>query len=161
MKIDNFELTNFYDLNHNQKSMVLEWRNNENIKKWMYGSSNISKKDHFDFCDSLQNDNNKRYFLVSKDHEYLGVVYFTGITEEETCFGLYANPETTGVGRILESISIKYAFDILKVKKLSLEVFSENKQVANLHKKYNFHVSCEKTVNNKKVICMELKNENR
>ena len=66
-----------------------------------------------------------------------------------------------GVGRILEQISIDYAFDVLKVNGLQLEVFADNIQVRNLHKKFNFKETGTKMINNKEVICMELKNENR
>jgi len=49
----------------------------------------------------------------------------------------------------------------MKLNKLKLEVFSDNKLVINLHKKFNFKETEVKVVNNKEVICMELKNENR
>ena len=53
-----------------------------------------------------------------------------------TDFGLYSNPfeKVAGVGRILEEICIKYAFELLKLDTLKLEVFDENIQVKNLHK---------------------------
>jgi RimJ/RimL family protein N-acetyltransferase len=40
--------------------------------------------------------------------------------------------------------------------KLTLEVFSDNKQVVNLHKKFGFEIVSEKNKNGKKVFCMEL-----
>ncbi len=163
MKIHDIELTNFIDLTDDQKLMILEWRNNESIRRWMYGSDVISKKDHFDFFDHLKSSKNKKYFLLSKNMEDIGVIYFTDIEEDKTYFGLYANPNVkiAGIGRILEAVSIDYAFDILKINTLKLEVFFDNKQVINLHKKYKFKVTNEKFVNNRKVVCMELKNENR
>jgi UDP-4-amino-4,6-dideoxy-N-acetyl-beta-L-altrosamine N-acetyltransferase len=66
------------------------------------------------------------------------VVNFTNIDhlKKECYFGLYANPfeKIAGVGRILEEICIKYAFDILKLNTLKLEVFSNNKKAINLYK---------------------------
>ncbi len=55
-----------------------------------------------------------------------------------------------GVGRILEELSIDFAFNSLNVSKLKLEVFEDNIQVINLHRKYNFKKIGEKFVNNNK-----------
>ena len=72
-------------------------------------------------------------------------------------FGFYANPfvKIMGVGRILELVSLYFAFKELKLDKLTLEVFSDNKQVVNLHKKFGFEIVREKIENSKKVFCME------
>ena len=75
--------------------------------------------------------------------------------------GIYANPKSKGVGKILlENIS-KYAFEELKVKKVFAEVFSENQKAYKLYKKFNYKVFDKKIVNNKEVICLELKYEDR
>ena len=156
------KLINFIDLINDEKKMVLEWRNNLNIKKWMYTQDDITLESHLNFIDSLKNSKEKLYFLIKKEDENIGVIYFTNLTKKEVYFGLYANPtmKIFGIGRILEEISIDFAFNELKVENLKLEVFEKNIQVINLHKKYNFKKSGEKFVNNKKVICMELSCEN-
>ena len=75
--------------------------------------------------------------------------------------GIYANPESKGVGKILLENITNYAFEELKVKKVFAEVFSKNKRAYELYKKFNFQVFDTKTINNKEVICLELKYENR
>jgi len=159
----NSVLINFINLTSNEKEMVLAWRNHPNIKRWMYTQEDISLENHLNFIKSLENNNEKLYFLVKKEDEYIGVIDFTDLHNSHIYFGLYANPMTKvlGVGRILEQISIDYAFDVLKVNGLQLEVFADNIQVRNLHKKFNFKETGTKMINNKEVICMELKNENR
>ncbi|MFY4808225.1 UDP-4-amino-4,6-dideoxy-N-acetyl-beta-L-altrosamine N-acetyltransferase [Aliarcobacter butzleri] len=156
------KLINFIDLSFEEKKMILEWRNNPNIQKWMYTQDEISLENHLKFIDSLKISKDKLYFLVQKNNENIGVINFTNLTENNIYFGLYANPVTKilGVGRILEEISIDFAFNTLKIKKLKLEVFEDNIQVRNLHKKYKFKENAEKFINNKKVICMELNYEN-
>jgi len=163
MMIENIELKNFIDLSDREKLMVLDWRNNENIMKWMYGSDRIEQASHFEFIKSLRKDQERQYYIVVQDNINIGVIYFTNIGSRSTEFGLYANPDTKipGAGRILEKVCIAYAFDTLKVKKLKLEVFADNIQVINLHKKFNFKEVARKVVNKKEVICMELENENR
>ncbi len=159
------ELIDFVDMGFEEIEMVLEMRNNNEIKRWMYNKDDIELDSHLQFINTLLFDTIKQYFLVRKDEQYLGVVDFTNIDNKtkECDFGLYANPfiKTAGIGRILEEICIKYVFDVLKLKKLKLEVFSENEKALKLYKKYNFKEVDSKMINNKRVVCMELKNENR
>jgi len=161
----NILLINFIDLTYKEKVMVLNWRNHTHIKKWMYTNSDISIETHLAFIQGLKEKKENKYFLIKQDEEFLGVIDFTNFNKIENSiyFGLYANPEIKipGIGRILEKTSIEYAFNILNVAILKLEVFSENKQVRNLHKKFHFIETTQKVINNKDVICMELKNENK
>ena len=163
MKFGDIKLTNFVELTEDKIKKVLLWRNNAEIRKWMYTTDVISYAEHLNFIDHLNNDHGKKYFLVAKEDEDIGVISFTDIGKDAVCFGLYASPETCvpGVGRILESVSIDYAFKEIKAEKLMLEVFIDNKRVINLHKKFGFKKTREIIVNGKEVVCMELVNENQ
>ena len=46
------KLINFTDLSNDEKKIILEWRNNPNIKKWMYTQSDITLESHLNFIDS-------------------------------------------------------------------------------------------------------------
>lgn len=166
MIIKQCELVDFISLSYDEKVMILKWRNHFEIKKWMYTTEDITLNNHLTFIENLKfKKSNKQYFVVKKSEEYIGVINFINInTELKECeFGLYANPfnNISGIGRLLEEICIEYVFKNMQFQKLKLEVFSENMQVRNLHKKYKFHEKSTKIINNKKVICMELKNEDR
>lgn len=158
MKLENIKLINFIDLSLEEAKIVLSWRNHSSINKWMYTQDEILLEKHISFINSLKTKEDSVYFLVKKNDDYIGVVYFTNLIEKDIYFGLYSNPNNkiAGIGRVLEEFSIDYAFNTLKVEKLKLEVFEDNIQVRNLHKKYNFKEIGEKVVNGKKVICMEL-----
>jgi UDP-4-amino-4,6-dideoxy-N-acetyl-beta-L-altrosamine N-acetyltransferase len=161
---NNIELLNFVNLSLDEKKMVLDWRNHPNIKKWMYTQEDITLNNHLKFLEQLAENKDKLYFLVKKNQKFIGVVDFYNFYNKTSAeFGLYSNPynKIPGVGRILEEVAIDYAFKNLKIKKLKLEVFAENIQVINLHKKYKFVETSSKIINNKKVICMELINENK
>ena len=154
------ELIDFTDMTLEEKKMVLSWRNDVSIKKWMYNQDDIELENHLQYIDSLETLKDKQYILVKKDENYIGSVYFTSINFEvkTTEFGLYANPlkKIAGVGSILEQICIKYAFELLKLDTLKLEVFDENIKAKSLYKKYNFQEVAKKEVDGKDVICMEL-----
>ena len=163
MKLNNACLINFVELNKDTQLKILTWRNHPSIKKWMYTNDDILIDNHVNFISSLKDARDKQYFLVDKEEQQIGVIYFTNIdkNKKECEFGLYANPfeKIAGVGQILEEICIKYAFDILKLKKLKLEVFSDNKKALNLYRKFNFKETDRKIVNDRDMICMELENE--
>lgn len=164
-EIKSIELIHFTDLSLKEKKSVLEWRNHEEIKKWMYNQNDITWQEHLNFIDSLRSCDSKRYFVVKKSGIYLGVIDFVAIdfTKRECYFGLYANPfeQLPQKGKILLQTGIKYAFDILKLEKLKLEVFADNEKAINLYKKQGFYESGKKTLDKRDIICMEHLNENR
>ncbi len=165
MIIDDCLLKNFFILSEDEKFKVLKWRNHDDVRLWMYNANIISLTDHLEFINKLENDSKNKYFLVVLNKNNIGVVYFNNINyEQKECeFGLYANPyaKLEGVGKILVEISIKYAFNILKLKKLKLEVLTTNKRAIKLYQKYNFMETGIKIVNDKYIIQMELKSEDR
>ena len=153
------ELIDFVDLSVKEKLMILNWRNDENVQKWMYSQEDISIEDNFDFIGGLQFSTNKQYLVVKKQGMYVGVIYFTDIdfNKKQCYFGLYANltEKSIGKGRILEKICSKYIFGLLSFQKIKLEVFSSNEKAINLYRKCNYKKIGMKSVNNNKVIFME------
>ena len=160
--MENIKLLNFIDLNMEEKEMILKWRNHPDIRKWMYNQDEIKFEEHLNFIDSLKLRKDKLYFLVKKEDDFIGVIDFTQLVNKESVhMGIYSNPNINGNGKILLNKIIDYSFNNLKVKRVFSEVFAENDKAHNLYKKFNFKDISEKIVNNKKVICMELENENR
>ena len=158
--MQNIEWLNFIDLKLEEKKMILKWRNNPNIKKYMYTKDDISLENHLKFIDSLKNSKDELYFIVKKDDQYIGVIDFVNIKlNESLIMGIYTNPNLKGNGKILLETIINFSFNILKVKKIFAEVFFENERAFSLYKTYGFKEYADKIINNKKVICMELKNE--
>ena len=89
------ELINFTDLTDEQILMVLRWRNDERIAKFMKNKS-VSEQEHRNFISNLKNDETKRYFLVKEDSDYISVIDFVDIAADSCEFGIYANPELKG-----------------------------------------------------------------
>ena len=160
-KLGGVELIDFVDLTLKEKLMILDWRNSDNIRKWMHSQDEISIEGHVNFIDDLLFSKDRQYMVVKRDSNYFGVVYFNKIdfNRKQCYFGLYANPfnKIGGVGKTLQEVGVKYIFDLLKLKKIKLEVFKINIRAINLYKKFNFIEMNEKTVNGRKVNCMEFK----
>lgn len=154
------QLIDFVDLSAEEKTMILSWRNHESIRKWMYQSKPISLSEHHNFINSLVQNTTKQYLVLKTQQGYLGVIDFLNIDyKHKVCkFGLYANPDVlvAEVGGVLQKASIIYAFEILNLKTLKLEVFSNNMRAINLYKKFKFKVTGHKMINQQKVLCMQL-----
>jgi UDP-4-amino-4,6-dideoxy-N-acetyl-beta-L-altrosamine N-acetyltransferase len=154
-------LINFTDLSFNEKIMVLEWRNHPQTRKWMYTQDEISLENHMNFIESLKTREDKLYFVMKKEDEYLGVIDFYNFENNLCEFGLYSNPNTSSVGKIMMNKIVNYAFDTLNSNLLIAEVFSDNIKAIKLYDRFNFQETKRKIISDKEIICMELQNENR
>lgn len=148
-------LINFVELMDNQKLMILNWRNNENVRSWMCNPYTISKEDHFEFMLKLKNDKTKQYHLVFLEEQPIGVIYFTNIVTNSAEIGIYANPQMRGVGKVLMNALIEYGFSTLGVKILIASVFSDNERAKHLYEKFDFTETARRFYKGREMIVME------
>jgi UDP-2,4-diacetamido-2,4,6-trideoxy-beta-L-altropyranose hydrolase len=152
------DLCNYVNLNENDKILALNMRNHPEVKKWMYNQEGISEEDHHEFIKNLEGDTERRYFLVKQEDNIIGSINFSKIDLLNSVeFGIYTNPflQIKGAGRLLELVMSKYAFIELNVKKIKLEVYSDNKRAINFYKNCSFSPFYTKKVDRKNIICME------
>jgi len=83
-------LVDFTDLSLEEKKMVLAWRNDKRVRRWMFDKEEITLSAHLAYIESLKNKRDKRYFLVKRSGEAIGVVDFVDITKKSATFGVYA-----------------------------------------------------------------------
>ncbi|MBT5935836.1 UDP-4-amino-4,6-dideoxy-N-acetyl-beta-L-altrosamine N-acetyltransferase [Sulfurimonas sp.] len=155
----NTQLLNFTQLSKQELEMTHNWRNTKSVQKFMLNPLDISLKSHLDFVSSLNNRDDKLYFLVKYENNYIGVIDFTQIKGKGCMLGLYKNPQTHNVGDILLNIISEYAFDTLKLAIIGAEVFSDNTQAIMLYKRHSFQEKSRKNLETRELIYMELKNE--
>lgn len=151
----------FTDLSATETEMVLSWRNHPDVRSRMLHPDEISLNEHLRFIESLKNRSDKRYFLVQKATDYLGVVDLTDITATSAELGTYANPDLRGVGKTVMAALIDYAFTTLRLTKLIANVFSDNEKAKYLYSTFNFTETGRTTHNGREMICMERNNDNR
>jgi UDP-4-amino-4,6-dideoxy-N-acetyl-beta-L-altrosamine N-acetyltransferase len=93
--VGNYTFKNFINLSEQELMMVLEWRNNEAIRKWMTNTEPISLENHLKFVGSLSHRDDLYYWVVFKDDLPVGVVDIFSINRNEDSAetGYYLNPE--------------------------------------------------------------------
>ena len=151
-------LCNYVNLNEKDKILALSMRNHPEINRWMYNQDSIPKATHCEFIKSLENKIDRRYFLVKKKENIIGSINFSEINLYNSVeFGIYTNPflQHQDAGKLLESAASEYAFIELNVKKIKLEVFSDNERAISFYNKCGFKLIDTKKVNHQNIICME------
>ena len=132
-------------------------RNHSGVRVWMTNKEIITIKEHYKFLENLEDDKTKQYFLVKKKDIIVGSISFVNLDYgESTDFGIFVNPyiDFQGAGRLLESSAANYAFKVLNVKKIFLEVFEDNVRALDFYKRVGFKILDTKEVSQKIVIKM-------
>ena len=152
-------LKNFTELSQEEKEMVLQWRNHDTVRRWMYQKDPIALEDHLSYIDSLEHREDRCYFLVKKGDLPIGVIDFTSINKEQKSaeIGLYAAPTLKGVGKDLMRAIIEYGSKQMGLQRLLANVYKNNERAIKLYKTYGF----DEVNRDNELIYMELTNENR
>lgn len=146
---EEIELINYVNLRDEEKVLVLEMRNHQEIKKWMFNQTVITEKEHSSFIQNLKYDLSRQYFIVKHKDNIIGSVNFSKIIPNNYAeFGLYVNPyiKINGMGKLLNYASGYYAFKKLNVNKLKLKVLSKNERAINFYKKCGFRLFKKQTM---------------
>ena len=142
--MDGIKTKNFINLSAEEKEMVLGWRNQESIRKWMYSDTIISSKEHADFLSNLTKDKNNSYWVAENGDEILfGTISLNKIDfkNKHAYIGIYSNPynEIKNRGHLLIQCIKKLAFEIAGLHTLKLEVIANNQKAINFYKKSGFN----------------------
>lgn len=119
------------------------WRNAPSIRLNMYTRHAISKEEHQAWWDKVQQRNDQQYFMFEMNGIPAGIVAFNDLdtNNQHSFWAFYASPEAPrGTGTKMEFLALEYAFNTLKLQKLSCEVLAFNEAVIKLHKKFGFEV---------------------
>ena len=127
------------------KMKVLQWRNNEIVRKSMITQDPISEANHLAWWERLSSDQGKRLLLVEDSRGAVGIVTFFGIEQKSGWWGFYPAEDADGniradiVGWIaLEQAALSYAFDVIGLDTLLCETRHDNLSVLGLHDRMGF-----------------------
>lgn len=143
--IGGYTFTNYICLSDVQVRQILEWRNHEAVRRWMYNSDIISYESHINYVQSLCKREDVYYWLVSYHGESMGVVSLTSADFIKTTgeLGYYMRPDyiDTGDGFFFVYNMFAFAIDCLHVSPLYGAV-NKNNRMAYL---INCFIGCETT----------------
>ena len=82
--VGDYKFINYIYLNDKQKLEVLESRNQDIVREKMYKSESISKEEHFQFIDNLVDYDDRSYWYIEDNGEYVGSYSITDYIELES-----------------------------------------------------------------------------
>jgi UDP-4-amino-4,6-dideoxy-N-acetyl-beta-L-altrosamine N-acetyltransferase len=130
-------------LTANDIELVREWRNSDEVAKYMYKENKISIEQQIKWFASIQNREDCKYWIIEYDGRKLGVANLIDINRTlQSCYWAFYLGDSSirgaGIGSKVEYNVLSYVFNELKLNKLRCEVFVENDKVIKMHEKFGF-----------------------
>jgi hypothetical protein len=131
------------EISHSDIEKIRNWRNSENVSKYMYTSNIISKEDQEKWFNNQKNDETSLHWIIEYDAKGLGLASLTNIDKIfNSCYWAFYLGDTSlrgvGIGAKVEYNVLKYVFETLNLNKLRCEVISFNDRVIKMHEKFGF-----------------------
>lgn len=136
-----YNFKNFNELNKEEIIQVWKWRNDPVIRQWMYDKQEIIFENHLKFIDALNNNTKKKYWIVFRNNNPLGVSSIVNIENKTGEWGYYIGPEFHDENFSVEFYyySLKFAFEELDFEKLYGFALIENKPANSLNDLFGFN----------------------
>lgn len=121
-------------------SMLLSWRNHENVRRFMFTQHKISTEEHRNWFAKASIDAMRRLLIVEDAFSPLGYVQFNHVAPGGVAdWGFYTRPDSPkGSGRKLGQTALSYAFNELKLHKVCGQAIEANPSSIAFHKKLGF-----------------------
>ena len=130
-------------LTPDDRDRLFVWRNQDEVRRYMYTDALIPRERHDAWFDSLSTNETRRYFIIEWDEEPVGLANFVDIDRhaQKAAWAFYlAEPAARGkgLGAWVEYQMIEHAFGNLSLEKLWCEVLESNAAVWKLHLSFGF-----------------------
>ena len=141
--LNEYILVNFINLTGDEKLEILKWRNDYNIRKWMFNDKIIETGNHLKFIENLKNDHKNFYWRVSDNTGVkYGVISLNKLDVENgsSYLGIYKKPDLDkpGAGTALMKALFHAAFNLAGLHTLKLEVTADNERAIDFYHKAGF-----------------------
>ena len=124
-----YRFKNFVILNDDEKRMVLKWRNDDSVRRWMYSAKQATEEEHFNYIKTLERRDDRWYWLIYRGELPVGVLVLTLQDSEKELYepGIYMNPELYGEGFGLFKEINFFLFYVIGIEKMCGSVQTDNK----------------------------------
>ena len=154
------KFVNILKVNDEIKEKVRQWRNKEEIRKYMLNQHIITKEEHLSWIESLRNRNDWKFWVVFVDEIPIGSVYlqnidFKNLTSE---WGFYIGEDDfkgKGLGKCILFKLLEFYFEEMRFEVLFTKVVSNNTVALNMYKKFEFKIIHSFLDNQRKIVFLE------
>ena len=132
LRLKNFKFKNFLLISSYEKKIILKWRNNFRVRKWMDNKKKISLLEHNNFLKKLKNNKDKIYFLIFRKDKRVGVLTLNNVINNQAKIGFYISPFLKKREVVLEILYYSLMFCFKKLNLVKIYGYSEKEnKVAN------------------------------
>lgn len=127
-------------MNPDDLERVLAWRNDPEVRRYMYTQHEISIDEHLRWYERSRRDTRKHLLIFEAHNKALGFVNFSelgsgGIAD----WGFYVAPDAPkGSGRELGRTALDHAFNNIKLHKVCGQTLVSNQRSIQLHQAFGF-----------------------
>lgn len=135
-----YTFVNFVELSTEELLLVFNWRNDYEVRKWMYSADLVDLDSHFNFVKKLEKDQSKLYFLVKRNDIAIGTFSLTAIENNEAEWGYYVSPDYhhKNLGVEFYYYALEFVYSALKIKNLKGYVLVDNKSANSFSDLFGF-----------------------
>ncbi|MBP9853712.1 MAG: UDP-4-amino-4,6-dideoxy-N-acetyl-beta-L-altrosamine N-acetyltransferase [Candidatus Omnitrophica bacterium] len=136
------EFKNILDVDPALQKQVRNWRNQDDVRRYMINQSLISEEQHQSWLDSL-NQKKDKYWIVYLENNPVGMVYLTDVDEEKrsSSWGFYIADYSNrgrGLGKAILQKLLTLFFDEMNFSILKTQVLATNEKALRIYDKFSF-----------------------
>lgn len=121
---------------------ILDIRNEQDVRKWMYVDTPIELNEHLQWLQQSKMQEQQRVFVVMENRDKpIGLIKLanTNTLHKTSDWAYYLSSDAkTGIGPAIEYAFLNFVFEVAGIEKLNCEVIEGNDGVVKLHKKFLF-----------------------
>ena len=125
---------------HADLSLVLGWRNHQDVRRNMFSQHEITLKEHQEWFEKTCEDSKKHLLIFEVNHHAIGFVNFSENGSGDTAdWGFYTAPDAPrGSGQQLGNAALRHAFINLNLQKVCGQALEYNSRSIRMHKSLGF-----------------------
>lgn len=141
-KVEEYQFINYVNLSDDFHKQVHAVRNLESVRQYMVNDKPFSFENHRNFVKLLANDNNKIYWAVCENHDFICSISLHPIEWEQKYaeWGIYMNPNFAGKGiaKRIALLFFTYITNLGCFRLIKAKVRKNNAQSYYYHKSIGF-----------------------
>ncbi|MEC5424227.1 UDP-4-amino-4,6-dideoxy-N-acetyl-beta-L-altrosamine N-acetyltransferase [Virgibacillus sp. C22-A2] len=138
-RMEDFQLK---PISYNDLTLVLKWRNSDDIKSFMYTDHHISWEEHYNWFTKVTTNSRYKVWLLHYKDRPLGLINFSDIDREHSrCYwGFYIGENTApkGSGTVMGILGLDNIFNKTGIYKVCSEAIHTNSGSIQFHRKLGF-----------------------